>query len=80
MPASHALMMKISAGGASRRSEPTIVREAPPTDAAALAAALADVKRAQDALRVPPSSTTTPRSTFVARALTRRPAVERTRS
>ena len=57
MPASHALMMKISAGGASRRSGPTIVREAPLTDAAAPAAALADVAPSQNELRSPPAST-----------------------
>ena len=67
--------MKNSAGDASRSSEP--MRRpagAPPTDAAELGAALADVVSPQDALRVPPPSTTTARSTFAPLALRRRPA------
>ena len=52
MPASHALMMKISAGGASRRSGPTIVREAPLTDAAATSFSLAELLGRDEALIV----------------------------
>ena len=71
VPASHALTMKNSAGDASRSSEPTRRPAGAPSTHAAALAALADVKRAQAALRVPPSSTTTARSASAARALTR---------
>ena len=74
MPVFHALTMKNSAGGASRRSGPTIVREAPLTDAAAPGAALADVAPRQDALRVPPSSSPTPRPASAPLAPTQGPA------
>ena len=67
-------MMKISAGEASRRSKQTIVREAPLTDAAAPGAALADVAPRQDALRVPPSSSPTPRPASAPLAPTQGPA------